>query len=119
MTAYAVFIGLVRGLWSIVSIMEYPPKTINIREGMGTRNVKHTKGWHFVIFEAWLNVGTRTAMWQAARLSVFAIFEVAHVGVLAIFDCLDNFNILFYLSCQFELVSSSRHVKNWPKRSSI
>ena len=36
-----VFLGLVRGLWSIVSIMEYPDETINIREGMGTavRNV--------------------------------------------------------------------------------
>ena len=57
-------LGLVGGLWSIVSIMEYPAETINIREGMGTavRNVKHTKGWHFVIFGAWLNVGTRTAM---------------------------------------------------------
>ena len=56
MTAYGVFLGLVRGLWSIVSIMEYPTETINIREGMGTavRNVKHTKGWHFVIFGAWL-----------------------------------------------------------------
>ena len=81
MTAYGVFLGLVRGLWSIVTIMEYPAETINIREGMGTavRNVKHTKGWHFVIFGAWLNVGARTAMWQVAQLSAFAIFEVAHV----------------------------------------
>ena len=50
---YRVFLGLVRGLWSIVSIMEYLAKTINICEGMGTavRNVKHTKGWYFVILE--------------------------------------------------------------------
>ena len=75
------FLGLVRGLWSIVSIMEYPAETINICEGMGTavQNVKHTKGWHFVIFGAWLNVGTRTAMRQVIRLSAFVIFEVAHV----------------------------------------
>ena len=103
--------------------MEYPAETINICEdmGMAVRNVKHTKGWHFVIFGALLNVRTRTAMRQVARLSLFAIFELVHVVCwqLAIFDCLDNFNILFFLSCQFELVSSLRHVKNWPKLSSI
>ena len=106
MTAYGVFLGLVRGLWSIVSIMEYPTETINIREGMGTavRNVKHTKGWHFVIFGAWLNVRTGTAMRQVARLSAFAIFEVAHVVCWQYLIVLTIFNILFYCPANFGIL---------------
>ena len=71
---------MVRGLLSIVSIIEYPAETFNIREGMGTavRNVKHTKGWQIVILELSSMSEPETAMRQVAQLSAFEIFEVAH-----------------------------------------
>ena len=58
---------------SIVSIMEYPAEIINICEGMGmaVRNVKHIKGWHFVILEFGSMSEPETAMRQVAQLLAY------------------------------------------------